>query len=310
MKISVVGPGALGCLFAALLAKAGHQVWVLDHRTERAGLIETQGIALCDRQGRQAVSVRATVDPWQIGSVDLVFLCVKSEAVAVAARDLLPLLGPGSLLIALQNGIAHHLPLSEIRPLWALGVTAQGANELGPGVVRHGGSGPTYVGFLVEAEESAQQRLRAAADLMSSAGLPTTCSSDILSVAWNKLLVNVGINALTALEDCANGELLARPAALATLKAAVLEAAQVARACGVAVASDPVLMTVGVCRETAENISSMLQDIRKRRMTEVEAINGAIVRQAAALGIPVPVNQALLAGVKALEAEIQSTPIA
>ena len=308
MKISVVGPGALGCLFAAILAEAGHQVWLLDHRVERARLIEDQGIYLHDRQGQRRVSVRATADPAQIGMVQLAFLCVKSAVVEGAARNLLPILGSESLLIALQNGIAHHRLLTEILPFWALGITAQGANLLGPGSVRHGGFGPTYLGFLADVDELIKHRLQGAVDLMSHAGIATSFSSDILAVAWNKLIVNAGINALTALEDCANGELLARPAALATLKAAVREAAQVGKACGIRIASDPVTMTVGVCRETAENISSMLQDIRQRRHTEIEAINGVIVRQAAAFGILVPTNQALLAGVKALEAEIESHP--
>ena len=302
MKICVVGPGALGCLFAAFLARAGHEVVVVDRHPERARLIAAQGIVLHEEQGRSSVPVRATARPDQIGEVQLAFLCVKSDAVAGAVRDLLPSLAGQGLLIALQNGLAHHPLLTEIlHQNWALGVTAQGANLLGPGMVRHGGSGPTTVGFLAEVGDSARDRLKEAAGLLNRAGIPTTISPDILAAAWNKLIVNAGINALTVLEDCTNGELLHRPAALATLQAAVREAAQVAMTCGIQVMADPVSMTIAVCRETKENISSMLQDIRQGRHTEVEAINGAIIRQAQALGLPVPVNQALLAGVKALE---------
>lgn len=309
MKICIVGPGALGCLFAAILAKAGHQVWLLDHRAERAGLIDTQGICLHDRQGRRVVPVRATANPALIGLVPLAFLCVKSDAAPGAARNLSPILGPDSLLIALQNGIAHHRLLADIVPSLALGITAQGATLLGPGVVRHGGGGPTKVGFLADVGERARQRLQEAVALLNGAGIETTFCSDILAVAWQKLIVNAGINAVTALENCANGELLMRPAALATLKAAVQEAAQVALAAGITVAVDPVAMTLDVCRGTAANISSMLQDIRRQRPTEVEAINGAIVRQAAIFGISVPTNQALLAGVKALESELALRPV-
>lgn len=303
MKICVAGPGALGSLFAALLASAGHQVWFLDYRDERARLIESQGIILHEPQGQRTVAVRATADPAQLGRAELVFLCVKSAAAAGAARHILPLLAAESLVVALQNGIAHHHLLTDILPLWALGVTAQGATMLAPGVVRHGGRGLTSVGFLSERDASAKRRLQETVELMNAAGIATTFSSDILAVAWNKLMVNAGINALTALENCANGELLARPARLAFLKAAVQEAAQVAKACGVNITADPVGMTIKVCRDTAENISSMLQDIRQRRQTEVEAINGMIVGQATLFGIQVPVNQALLAGVKALEAK-------
>lgn len=306
MKICVIGPGALGCLLAALLARAGHQVWLLDHRAARARLISTQGIVLHDRSGRSMVPVRATADLAQIGLVSLAFLCVKSEAVEVAARRALPALVPGSLLIALQNGIAHHSWLLTLSVPWALGVTAQGASLLEPGVVRHGGEGQTSLGFLSDAEEAARVKLQEAAELLSRAGIPTEINPDILAAAWNKLIVNAGINALTALEDCANGELLARPAALAAMQAAVREAAQVATACGVRVVHDPEAMTMGVCRDTAENISSMLQDVRQGRRTEVEAINGVIVHRAAALGIPVPTNQKLLAGIKALEGSISA----
>jgi 2-dehydropantoate 2-reductase len=302
MKIGVVGPGALGCLFAALLARAGHQVWLVDHRPERAKLIEAQGIELHDLKGRHTVPVRVTVDPAQIGPVQLLLLCVKSGDAVSAARNVLPILGTGGLLIALQNGIAHHPQLMDLLPHpWALGITAQGANLLSPGLVRHGGSGLTAVGFLAKADDSATPRLQEAADLLNRAGVSTVISSDILAEAWNKLIVNVGINALTVLEDCTNGELLGRPDALAIMRSAVQEAALVASASGIIIAADPLAMTIAVCRQTQDNISSMLQDIRHGRSTEVEAINGVIVCKAATLGIPVPANQALLAGVKALE---------
>ena len=305
MKVCVVGPGALGCLFAAFLARAGHQVWLLDHRAERARIIDTQGIELHDQRGRSVVPVQATVDPGQIGVVKLVFLCVKSDAVAVAAREVLPILAAGGLLIALQNGIDHHALVADVfcQQPWALGITAQGATLLGTGIVRHGGSGKTTLGFLTQVDGEAKG-LREAAALLNRAGIETAISADILAAAWNKLIVNAGINALTALEGCGNGELLHRPAALATLTAAVREAAQVATALGIKIVSDPLAMTVAVCRETAGNISSMLQDIRQGRATEVEAINGMIVRQAATLGIPAPTNQALLARVKVLEGSL------
>lgn len=301
MKIGIVGPGALGCLFSAMLVKSGHQVWLLDHRPERARQIDAQGIELHDQHGASRVPVRATVDPEDIGRVALALLCVKADAVAVAVRNALPILAPDSLLIALQNGIAHHDRLDTVLSGWALGVTAMGASLLGPGAVRHGGSGLTQVGFLGDVEAQAAARLEGAVGLMRHAGIAAAVSPDIRAAAWNKLIVNAGINALTALADCANGELLSRPVALALMEAAVREAARVALAYGVKVASDPLAMAIAVCRGTASNSSSMRQDIRQGRRTEIEAINGMVVKRAAPVGVPVPVNQALLAGVKALE---------
>lgn len=302
VKICVVGPGALGLLLAARFAAVGHQVWILDHDAERAASLEAQGLILHDAQGQRRLSVRATSDVARIGLAPLVLLCVKSPAVETATRQILPCLDEGSLLIALQNGIAHHALLAKLLPQWALGVTAQGAHLLGPGEVKHGGSGSTSLGFLANIEGGAVERLRQAVDRFNEAGISTQLSADILTVAWNKLIVNAGINAISALEGCANGELLSRPDALATLKAAVSEAAQVARACRIPIVADPVALTVAVCRDTAANYSSMVQDVRRQRRTEIEAINGMIVRQAEASGVTVPVNRALVAGVKAIEA--------
>lgn len=302
MKICIVGPGALGSLFAALLARSGHQVILVDHRPARAKAIAAQGIELHDQHGLSVFPVGVTADPAQIGWAPVAILCVKSADVRGAAQAVLPLLGAQGLLIALQNGIAHHPWLAELsHPSWALGITAQGAHLLGPGQVRHGGTGPTFLGFPGKVSDSANHRLREVTDLMNRAGISTSIHQDILAAAWNKLIINAGINALTALENCANGELLNRPSALATLKAAVREAARVAKARGIEVSSDPVAMTITVCRETRENISSMLQDVRHGRRTEVEAINGAILREAHALGLPAPANRALLDGVNALE---------
>lgn len=309
MKICIVGPGALGCLFAALLARSGHQVFLVDHRSDRAEQLAEQGIELHDQHGVSVFRVQVTAAPAQIGWVPVIFLCVKSDDVEIAARTIHPFLGKDGLLIALQNGIAHHPRLAELaQQPWVLGVTAQGAHLIGHGQVRHGGTGPTFLGFPGEVTPTATQRLRELTEEMNRAGIPTCIRHDILTAAWNKLIVNAGINALSALENCPNGELLNRPEALSTLKAAVLEASRVAMALGIEITPDPVAMTVAVCRQTRDNISSMLQDVRQGRRTEVDAINGAIVRQARILGLPTPANQSLVARVKRLESATAVRP--
>lgn len=302
MKISVVGPGALGCLFAAVLARGGHQVWLVDYRPERARRIDAQGITLCDRQGKTiVVPVRATADPSQVPAVQIALLCVKSDSAAQAARAILPALGQDGLLIAMQNGITHHDQLSEMSANWALGVTAQGAHLVAEGVVKHGGEGLTSLGFLSPTSAEAIASVHNAADLLGQAGIPAVVVDDILAAAWNKLIINVGINALTVVEDCANGELLLRPEALSVMNAAVREAAQVAKAQGIAISEDSVARVFAVCRDTAANISSMLQDIRAGRHTEVEAINGEIVRLAERFGLSATTNRYLVSAVKQRE---------
>ena len=128
-----------------------------------------------------------------------------------------------------------------------------------------------------------------------------------LKYVWAKLFINVGINALTAIHGCRNGELLDKPEIKVTMEKAVREAEQVARKKGIQIDADPVVAMFSVCRTTAENTSSMLQDVQKRRLTEIDAINGAIVAEGEALGIPTPVNIELVRRVKELESSYSQT---
>jgi 2-dehydropantoate 2-reductase len=305
MKIAIVGPGALGCLLAASFAKkfSPSQIWLLDHDEERAAFLASQGIFL-EKEGNKArFSVSATADPQRIGPAGYIFLCVKSYSMPDCLSMVRHLCAPGSLLLALQNGISH-LGLLDSYTLpgqYALGVTSLGANLAGPGHVRFGGAGLTRMGFSHTILPGWRKRLKKIAQLMDEAGLACEVSPAILTHVWNKLLVNVGINALTAITNCANGELVHDAGLLRDLKAAVQEAAAVARAKGIDVDPDPVQMTLDVCAATASNISSMLQDVRNRRLTEIEAINGAIVRQAIRLHIDAPVNEKLVRKIHEIE---------
>ncbi|MFA6497736.1 MAG: 2-dehydropantoate 2-reductase [Desulfurivibrionaceae bacterium] len=302
-RVAVVGPGALGCLLATTLCRTSGDIWVLDHDSQRAALLQHSGLTL-ERAGRiEHFPIQATADAQRIGPVGLVLLCVKSPAIARTLPSLLPLFTENTLLLAWQNGIGH-LPVlleAQLPGAVALAVTSLGAHLVGPGRVRFGGAGVTSLGFLGEASPEARQALQEAAELFRRAGLEMRGEADILVQVWNKLLVNVGINALSAINNCENGELLENERALALLRAAVLEAARVAQAKGIAIAPDPVARTIAVCQATAGNISSMLQDVRANRQTEIEAINGAVLEEARRLGIPAPVNTELFAAVKALE---------
>ncbi|MDP2002754.1 MAG: 2-dehydropantoate 2-reductase, partial [Desulfurivibrionaceae bacterium] len=197
-----------------------------------------------------------------------------------------------------------HLPVlqeAELPCPVALAVTSLGAHLVGPGRVRFGGEGATSFGFLREAPEEAKTALQETAELFRRAGFEVRVAEDIQAQVWDKLLVNVGINALTAIHGCENGALLGNPVALQLMRAAVLEAAEVALAKGIAIAPDPVARTIAVCRATASNISSMLQDVRHARQTEIEGINGAVLEEARRLGIPAPVNAKLFAAVRGVE---------
>lgn len=309
MRIAVVGPGAVGCLFAARLAQlSGHEVWLLDHDKKRAALIGERGLILIEGEEKLSVNVSVSVHPEEMGLADLLILCVKSHDVASAIDQIRVLASSENLLLALQNGIAHHRVLHEKYPgPWAIGVTAQGAALEESGVVRHGGDGDTTIGFIEAINPMSNVLLGKAAKTFCDAGLRTLVGTKIEIQVWKKFIVNVGINALTVILDCPNGQLLKVPEGRRRLVKAVEEAACVARAKGIDVGADPVSMTVNVCEATAINISSMLQDVRRRQKTEIDAINGALVREARFHGIDVPENEKLIREVKEIESRYKTS---
>jgi len=309
MKALVIGPGALGCLLAARLSRS-NEVWLLDYDPVRAAILANSGLILEEEGGeRTRHFIRATAEAALVGKVDLALLCVKSSQVAAAVTWARPALREARLLLALQNGLSHLEVLPGLcRSVdWGLGATAQGATLAGPGQVLHRGSGPTWLGLPPlqtgddpAVQSSCRQSLHLAAEALSEAGIPTGVVADIFPSIWDKLLVNVGINALTAIKNCPNGALLDDPEAAALMRAAIGEGARVAEKLGIKLTRDPLDNARAVCHATATNISSMLQDLRAGRSTEIEAINGAVVRLADALGIAAPVNQELVRKVRAL----------
>ena len=179
-----------------------------------------------------------------------------------------------------------------------LGVTGQGATFLGPGHVRHAGRGKTYIGEL---DQEVSDRAIQVAKMFCEADIDTEVSANIHELVWDKLLVNVGINALTALTELKNGQLLDYPETLRLMEALVSEAAEVARQKGIRIEGNPIEKVKAVAEATKGNRSSMGQDFDFRRKTEIDAINGAVVREAKRLGIPVPCNEAITDLIKAIE---------
>jgi 2-dehydropantoate 2-reductase len=309
MKVLIIGPGALGCLLAAKLSR-NNEVWVLDHDLARAAWLAAAGLVLAEGGQETRHFLRVTAEPEQVGLVDLALLCVKSRMVEGAVASAWPALREAALLVALQNGIGHLdvLPRLCRSICWALGATNQGATLVGPGQVQHRGSGPTWIGLPPRqfggepaGRPSCRQSLLLAAETLSEVGIPTEAVADILPRLWNKLLVNVGINALTAINNCPNGALLDDPESAELMAAAIAEGALVAKKLGIKLDRDPLAAARAVCGATATNLSSMLQDLRAGRPTEIEAINGAVLRLAGPLGLPLPVNEALVRKVRELE---------
>lgn len=307
MHLLLVGPGALGCLLATVItrgiAASGDRLTLLDHNPDRAALLASRGIHYLRGDEQRTVPIVATSDLRAVNPVDVVVLCVKSYDVATSLASCAPLLRDRTLVLFLQNGIGHLGATSHLGAASAaFGTTTEGATLLGPGQVRHAGSGTTYLGFLGRASSETLTLLERTRTILAAGGLTVHHSAAVLDRIWAKLFVNVGINALTATLGCKNGELLTLPGIKARMARAVEEAKLVAAADGIAIEDDPFQATQAVCQKTAENVSSMLQDVRKRRRTEIDAINGAIVDKGAVHGIATPENARLYAQVKEIEA--------
>jgi len=283
----------MGCLFAALLAESGADVALIDYRPERASLIDARGVIVEEAGAERSVSVRASADPAAAGTADGVIFMVKAHATEGAALRLAGSIAPGAWVMSLQNGMGNVEALAAAfgadRTL--AGVTSQGATLKDAGSIRRAGLGETFIGEL---DGAMTERIETLAAVFAAAGIPAEASRDVNALLWRKLLVNAGINPLTALLRISNGEILERPEARETLEAAVAEAAAVARAAGVDIGvPDAVALVEEVARRTAGNISSMHQDVLDGRRTEIDFICGAVVREGERLGVPTPVNRIL-----------------
>jgi 2-dehydropantoate 2-reductase len=305
MHFLLVGPGALGCLLSSVISKGlgdNDQLTILDYNSDRANHLTKEGIGYHLEEQLTQVPVIAVSDTQLLAPVDVVLLCVKSYDVVSSLEFCKPILSKKVLLIFMQNGISH-LELQEHLhdATTAFGTTSEGATLLGTGQVRHAGSGVTYLGFLEPPDNKAATLLQKTQQVFSAGGLQVHLTDNILARLWAKLFVNVGINALTAILGCKNGELLTLPEIDRRMETAVDEAIQIARRKGIPILDDPHQTTRIVCKKTAKNVSSMLQDVRNKRRTEIDAINGAVVTFGRIYGIETPENNLLRNQIKELE---------
>jgi 2-dehydropantoate 2-reductase len=288
MRITLMGTGALACLFGARLAPVA-AVTLVGTWAEGLAALESRGIWLEVSGAASIVRVSAAHLACPPEPADLVLVLVKAWQTARVAARLPRLLKPAGAAVTLQNGLGNREALG---PPTCQGVTTVGATLLGPGQVRLGGEGPTHI--------AGPEWI---AEMLGQAGMETHAvdSSQMDSLVWGKLAVNCGINALTALLRVPNGELLERPEAARQMEQAAVECAAVARAKGIRLPyADPKAHVRDVARRTALNRSSMLQDVLRGAPTEIDAINGAVVREGQRLGVSTPVNEALVSSVRAL----------
>lgn len=292
MQIGIIGTGAMGSLLAAHLAPHAN-VTVLGTWREAVETINAHGVHL-ERDGEHLyVPLGASTKPSSVRNLDYAILAVKGHQTVRAAQWAKQILKPTGIALTLQNGLGNFEILGQHvgDKRAAMGVTMQGATLLGAGHVLHAGRGLT----TLAATETTRPQIESLATLFRTAGLETQTTNDVSSLVWGKLVVNSAINALSAIYRVPNGWLVQNPETLALLSAAAQETARVAFALGITLPyRDPVARAIQVATATATNKSSTLQDVLRGAPTELDRINGAIVREGKRLGVPTPVNEQLL----------------
>ncbi|GAA6119889.1 ketopantoate reductase family protein [Acidovorax sp. FG27] len=303
MKIAVLGAGALGCAIGGALAEAGNDVVLINRNAAQVEAIRAAGLRMRGPSGERPVAVRAERDCTRLTPMDLVIVLVKSfhtqEAIAAAT----PLIGGDTVVLSLQNGLGHEDVLAEAvgRERVIAGKTYVGGVMLAPGHIISGTEGKeTLIGEL---DGSDSARVRRIASVFEAAGLCTTVSTNIMGTIWDKLLINVATGAVSGITGLTYGPLYAIPEIEATAVAAVQEAMDVARASGVALSyTDPRdAWTKAAAGLPQDFKTSMLQSLEKGSVTEIDFINGAVVRWGQRCGVPTPVNATLVACIKGIE---------
>jgi 2-dehydropantoate 2-reductase len=286
-SVLIAGSGAMACLFGARLSEHA-EVTLLGTWPDGLAALQQDGVRLEAGGLESRYIVRVTSDPGKVRGAPLALVLVKSWQTSRTAAMLATALDPQGVALTLQNGLGNLEALAAAlgRERAALGVTTMGATLLGPGRVRLGGSGPTYV--------ARHPRLEPHLDLLRQAGFSVEVEDDMAAVQWGKLAVNAGINPLTALLRVPNGALVEDDQARAIMGEAARETAAVAAALGVTMPyRDAAAQAEDVARRTAANRSSMLQDILRGAPTEIDAINGAVAEAGERVKVTATVNRTL-----------------
>ena len=290
MHIAVVGAGAVGCYYGGLLLRAGHAVTFIG-RQPHVDAINARGLLLDTRTFKGHLPAKAATDATALVSPDLVLVCVKSADTEQAGRSLAGCLRPQTSVLSLQNGVDNAPRLAAITGHTVIPVVVYVGSEMaGPGHVRHHGGGDLAIGASAASEALAQT--------LEAAGVHTTIADDIEVTLWSKLVINCAFNALSAVADISYGPMLEVEGTKDVVTRAVQEAITVARACGVGMPDDLLANILNIPTMMPAQKSSTAQDLARGKPSEIDFLNGYVVRKGAELGIPTPTNHALQVMVK------------
>lgn len=293
MKTAILGAGAVGCFYGGMLARTGREV-VLIGRPVHVEAIRREGLRMETRSFDERVPIAAATDPAAVAGAGLVLCCVKSSDTEQAATDMAPHLAPNAIVLSLQNGYdnAERLQQALGRPVHPAVVYV--ATEMaGPGHLRHHGRGELVIGPFAASREVVAE--------FALAGVPVDVSDNVAGQLWTKLIINCAYNGLSAITQMPYGQIVAGAGLSEVLDDIVSECLDVARADGVGVPDDIRAVVAGIAQSMATQKSSTAHDVARGRRSEIDFINGYVLRRAAIHGIRTPVNRTILALVRLLE---------
>ncbi|HET8748705.1 MAG TPA: 2-dehydropantoate 2-reductase [Ramlibacter sp.] len=296
MNVAVMGAGAVGCYFGGMLARAGHHVTLIA-RPQHVQAIERQGLRMETRSFDERVRLAATTDVAGARGADVILFSVKSPDTEAAGHALKPFLQADTLVLCLQNGVDNADRLRTVLPEHevAAAVVYVATEMAGPGHLKHHGRGE-----LVIEPARASERV---AQALAAAGVPTEISPNVRGALWLKLILNCAYNAISAIAQRPYGENVASVGIWDVMRDVVDECMAVARADGVQLPADPHLAARKLVETMPAQYSSTAQDLARRKPTEIDYLNGYVVRRGEALGVPTPANRVLWALVKLIESK-------
>ena len=295
MKIAIIGSGAMGSLYGGLLAESGQDVYFIDVFKEHVDAINKNGICIVeDNEERYIKNVKAVTDSKEINKkVDLAIVFVKSTLTDIAVEGNKSIIDDNTTILTLQNGIGNIEKINKFvdKNQIIVGTSANGASFVEPGKIKHSGNGGTVLGEISGEITDRINEIHNIFNIDSLGG--AVLSENVMSLIWEKLIVNCGINPITALTGLKNGELLDNEESLRLMDKVAEEAINVAKASNINLSFEDASHIKNVAKATAENTSSMLADILNKRRSEIMNINGAVVRIGKELNVDVSVNEIL-----------------
>ncbi len=296
LKGAVLGAGAVGCFYGGMLARAGHRVTLIG-RPQHVRVFETQGLRMQTLSFDETVPVQASTDASAVAGTDLVLFAVKSPDTETAGEQMRAHLKPGALVLCLQNGVDNAERLRAVLPgvQVAAAVVYVATEMAGPGHLRHHGRGE-----LVIEPSPASERM---AQALIAAGVPTEISDNVRGALWARLILNCAYNALSAVGRIPYGELVQRPGVQDVMRDVVAECRAVASADGVTLPGDVDAAVRRIAETMPSQYSSTAQDLMRGKPSEIDHLNGFVVRRGDALGVPTPANRALWTVVRLVETQ-------